>query len=63
MNIFWKTWRQVLKRDGNQQEVKFDSITQRLRLLCDGHPDADGDFYVFFGVSEASMQVKHHLKL
>eukprot|EP00435_Cladocopium_sp_Y103_P059236 s414_g21.t1 len=26
----------VVKRDGSQQEVKFDSITQRLRLLCDG---------------------------
>eukprot|EP00435_Cladocopium_sp_Y103_P049916 s129_g15.t1 len=26
----------VLKRDGSQQEVKFDSITQRLRPLCEG---------------------------
>jgi len=26
----------VLKRDGSQQEVKFDSITRRLRPLCEG---------------------------
>merc|ERR1719171_1761496 len=26
----------VIKRDGQQQEVKFDSITKRIRTLCDG---------------------------
>mmetsp|Transcript_53216 Transcript_53216/g.156754 ORF Transcript_53216/g.156754 Transcript_53216/m.156754 type:complete len:806 (-) Transcript_53216:243-2660(-) len=26
----------VVKRDGQQQEVKFDNITQRIRVLCDG---------------------------
>eukprot|EP00438_Fugacium_kawagutii_P034552 Skav201790 [mRNA] locus=scaffold645:36144:36651:+ [translate_table: standard] len=26
----------VLKRDGSHQEVKFDSITRRLRPLCEG---------------------------
>jgi len=26
----------VTKRDGQQQEVKFDSITQRIRVLCEG---------------------------
>eukprot|EP00405_Crypthecodinium_cohnii_P026775 CAMPEP_0206497314 /NCGR_PEP_ID=MMETSP0324_2-20121206/50097_1 /ASSEMBLY_ACC=CAM_ASM_000836 /TAXON_ID=2866 /ORGANISM="Crypthecodinium cohnii, Strain Seligo" /LENGTH=793 /DNA_ID=CAMNT_0053982831 /DNA_START=65 /DNA_END=2446 /DNA_ORIENTATION=+ len=26
----------VIKRSGEQQEVKFDSITTRIRLLCDG---------------------------
>jgi len=27
---------QVIKRDGRQQEVRFDRITQRIRVLCDG---------------------------
>ena len=35
---------EVLKRDGSQQEVKFDSITQRLRPLCDGYLDAFSAF-------------------
>merc|ERR1719171_3114 len=26
----------VIKRDGQRQEVKFDSITKRIRTLCDG---------------------------
>merc|ERR1719198_2345314 len=26
----------VVKRSGEQQEVKFDSITERIRALCDG---------------------------
>ena len=26
----------VVKRDGSQQEVKFDSITRRLQPLCEG---------------------------
>jgi len=26
----------VVKRDGQHQEVKFDNITQRIRVLCDG---------------------------
>jgi len=26
----------VIKRDGQKQEVKFDSITRRVRRLCDG---------------------------
>merc|ERR1719506_2238150 len=26
----------VLKRDGEHQEVKFDNITQRIRVLCEG---------------------------
>eukprot|EP00972_Heterocapsa_arctica_P111240 16377715-Heterocapsa_arctica.AAC.1 len=27
---------QVVKRNGELQEVKFDNITQRIRVLCDG---------------------------
>merc|ERR1719454_1808740 len=26
----------IIKRDGQRQEVKFDSITKRIRNLCDG---------------------------
>ena len=26
----------VVKRDGNKQEVKFDSITRRIQQLCEG---------------------------
>jgi len=26
----------VIKRDGSEQEVKFDAITKRIRVLCDG---------------------------
>ena len=26
----------IIKRDGKQQEVRFDSITKRIRNLCDG---------------------------
>jgi ribonucleoside-diphosphate reductase alpha chain len=26
----------VVKRDGSTEEVKFDTITQRLRPLCEG---------------------------
>ena len=26
----------VVKRDGSKEEVKFDTVTQRLRPLCEG---------------------------
>jgi len=26
----------IVKRDGSQQEIKFDNITKRIQVLCDG---------------------------